>query len=52
MKKHTGKGMRAGKRQAKDLTARRTRNIKGGETLQSSVLKKLREAGDSVIQKV
>ena len=51
MKKRTGKGGLAGKRQAKDLSPRRTRNVKGGE-LQSSIEKKNRDTVNSIIQKM
>jgi hypothetical protein len=52
MKKRGGKAARALEHQAKDLSPRRTRNVKGGETLQSSVLKKANEAGNGVLQKI
>jgi hypothetical protein len=50
MKKRTRKGTTVGKRQAKDLSPRRSRDVKGG--LESSVQKKLNETQSAIQQKM
>lgn len=52
MKKSSGKGKPAGKRGAKDLTPRKTHDVKGGGRLSSSMQKKADDTVAGVQQKI
>jgi hypothetical protein len=51
MKKRSGKGTPAGKRRAKDLAPRKTRNVEAG-ALNASIVKKDSDTVNGIIQKI